>query len=67
MATGILGTQLHHCGYRPKWMPDFDDNPNFHDFHHETFIGNFGMIGLCDWLHKTDLKWRRVRHARRQR
>jgi sterol desaturase/sphingolipid hydroxylase (fatty acid hydroxylase superfamily) len=48
-------------------MPDFDDNPNFHDFHHETFIGNFGMIGLCDWLHKTDLKWRRVRHARRQR
>lgn len=61
----ILGTQTHHCGYRLPWTLPFDHQPNFHDFHHEKFNNNFGLIGLLDWLHGTDRLWRQ--HLRRQR
>jgi len=54
----VLGTQHHHSGYRLPWNPIFDEQPNFHDFHHEKFNCNFGLLGWLDRLHGTDKKWR---------
>lgn len=49
----ILGTQSHHCGYNWPWMQP-DEQPNFHDFHHEKFNCNYGSMGWLDWFHRTD-------------
>lgn len=54
----IFGTQTHHSGYRFPWQFVLDHNPNFHDFHHETFNSNFGVLGILDYLHGTDVAWR---------
>ena len=51
-----------------------DAQPNFHgesrvdttkvdsrsraDFHHENFVGNYGLLGVLDRLHGTDKAWR---------
>jgi methylsterol monooxygenase len=55
-----LGTQTHHSGYDWPWMWG-DAQPNFHDFHHEQFLVNYGLSGLLDRFHKTDLLW--VQHV----
>ena len=65
----VLGTQMHHCGYRlPAWAFPFGapkgPQPNFHDFHHEATHCNFGILGLLDRLHGTDTKWRAAVQAR---
>merc|ERR1719215_2548033 len=54
----ILGTQYHHCGFRWPWTPTWDEQPNFHDFHHERFNANFGVMGWLDMLHGTDREYR---------
>jgi sterol desaturase/sphingolipid hydroxylase (fatty acid hydroxylase superfamily) len=58
----VVVTMQSHCGYRFPWwcfpLGSFFNQPNFHDFHHEATVGNYGMLGLCDWLHGTDAKWR---------
>ena len=58
-AVAVVGTQLHHCGYR-FWFAHlpWDHQPNFHDFHHENFSGNYGLLTLLDRLHGTDTAWR---------
>lgn len=48
-----LGTQTHHSGFDWPWTK-FDEQPNFHDFHHEKFLANFGFIGVLDKFHRTD-------------
>ena len=48
-----LGTQTHHSGYRFPWIADFDENPDFHDFHHMRFNCCYGNIGWLDALHGT--------------
>ena len=50
----VLGTMSHHSGYRFPWLWSFDGQPDFHDFHHEKFMTNYGNIGLLDMLHGTD-------------
>eukprot|EP01012_Entosiphon_sulcatum_P031779 TRINITY_DN40489_c0_g1_i1.p1 TRINITY_DN40489_c0_g1~~TRINITY_DN40489_c0_g1_i1.p1 ORF type:complete len:304 (-),score=35.61 TRINITY_DN40489_c0_g1_i1:101-991(-) len=55
----VLGTQTHHCGYRWPWIARWDHQPNFHDFHHEVFSSNYGMMGWLDRLHGTDTKWQK--------
>lgn len=52
----VLGTQTHHCGYQWPWM--VDEQPSFHDFHHERFRSNYGLLGLLDALHGTDKPYR---------
>ena len=47
----ILGTQMHHCGFKLPWLPGIQ--PQFHDLHHETFSNNYGLLGILDWLHGT--------------
>ena len=60
----VVGTQLHHCGYRfPWWMFPFgvtkdSIQPDFHDFHHEKTHCNYGITGWCDSLHGTDRVWK---------
>ena len=58
--TGVISTQLAHTGYRFPfpWTFGPDPQPNFHDFHHEASTGNYGLVGLLDRLHGTDLMWR---------
>ena len=48
-----LGTQTHHSGYRLPWIADFDENPDFHDFHHMRFTCCYGNIGWLDAFHGT--------------
>ena len=48
-----LGTQTHHSGYRLPWIADFDEQPDFHDFHHRRFNCCYGNIGWLDALHGT--------------
>lgn len=40
---------LAHCGYRTL------DATGFHDLHHKYIRGNFGFLGLMDYLHGTSL------------
>ena len=54
----VVGTQTHHSGYRMPWTLFYDEEPNFHDFHHERFTVNYGLLGLLDRLHGTDTLWR---------
>jgi len=53
-----LGTQTHHSGYRLPWIAGFDEQPNYHDFHHERFNCCYGNIGWFDILHGTDTTYR---------
>merc|ERR1712178_275063 len=53
----VLGTQTHHCGYHWPWM-FYDHQPTFHDYHHEKFTGNYGLLGWLDALHGTDKQWK---------
>merc|ERR1719440_830866 len=55
-----LGTQTHHSGYRLPWIADFDENPDFHDCHHQRFQCCYGNIGWLDALHGT------ARHVQRR-
>lgn len=49
---GIVGTSVHHCGYRFPWTLPFDHQPEFHDYHHEFFNrGNYGLLGKTTISH----------------
>ena len=56
-----LGTQTHHSGYRLPWIADFDEQPNFHDFHHQRFNCCYGNIGLLDAVHGTSKQYLEAR------
>eukprot|EP01130_Rhizamoeba_saxonica_P013868 TRINITY_DN5970_c0_g1_i1.p1 TRINITY_DN5970_c0_g1~~TRINITY_DN5970_c0_g1_i1.p1 ORF type:complete len:316 (+),score=34.88 TRINITY_DN5970_c0_g1_i1:93-1040(+) len=53
----VIGTQTHHCGYRLPTSFFYDEQPDFHDFHHEKFHYNFGLLGWLDAWHGTDKLW----------
>jgi sterol desaturase/sphingolipid hydroxylase (fatty acid hydroxylase superfamily) len=38
---------------RFPWVLPFDHEPDFHDYHHENFKGNYGLLGVLDLLHGT--------------
>eukprot|EP01136_Pigoraptor_vietnamica_P029353 Opistho-1_new@87445 len=50
----IIVTVNVHSGYHFPLMP----SPEFHDFHHLKFNTNYGVIGVLDYLHGTDKKFR---------
>ncbi|KAI9291663.1 sterol desaturase [Neoconidiobolus thromboides FSU 785] len=50
----IINTVITHGGYTIPGFP----NPKLHDFHHETFNNMYGVIGLLDFVHGTDDKFR---------
>jgi len=58
-----LGTQTHHSGYRLPWIAAFDEQPDFHDFHHQRFSCCYGNIGWLDALHGTARPYREAQAA----
>lgn len=50
----LLSTTISHCGYHFPLLP----SPEAHDYHHKMFINNFGVLGILDRLHGTDLNFR---------
>ncbi|KAL3858752.1 hypothetical protein ACJMK2_009005 [Sinanodonta woodiana] len=59
----IAMTIIHHSGYHLPFLP----SPEFHDFHHLNFVGNYGVLGILDWFHGTDTAFRKSRHFQRHR
>jgi fatty acid hydroxylase domain-containing protein 2 len=57
VAVGIVITLAHHSGYRLPGLVGVLA-PDFHDYHHMTFTGNYGTLGLMDWLLGTDRAFR---------
>lgn len=57
IVAAVLGTQHHHSGMRMPWVPFFDHEPNYHDYHHQEYNCCFGVLGLFDWLHGTDKRF----------
>ena len=51
-----FGILIHHCGYElpldgvPFLLRSMSD---FHDYHHQYYDVNFGVLGILDWLHGT--------------
>ena len=60
ISAACITTQTHHSGIRFPWVPDFDQQPNFHDFHHKNFSCCYGAMGLLDWVHGTSHGFARV-------
>ena len=44
LVEGLCATLWSHSGY---------EKGGAHDLHHEFFVGNYGHLGICDWLHGT--------------
>ncbi|KAF0687667.1 Aste57867_20651 [Aphanomyces stellatus] len=49
----LINTVQTHSGYAFPCMA----SPNAHDYHHEAFSENFGVLGVLDSLHKTNTKF----------
>ncbi|CAI5766817.1 fatty acid hydroxylase domain-containing protein 2 isoform X3 [Podarcis lilfordi] len=47
----FLATTISHCGYHLPFLP----SPEFHDYHHLKFNQCYGVLGVLDRLHGTDL------------
>ena len=47
---GLIATLLAHSGY------ELHAGASAHDLHHKYFTGNFGHLGILDWLHGTEVK-----------
>lgn len=64
LVIGSVGSLHHHSGY--KWPfssgPSFTPQPEFHDFHHSVNKGNYGLLGVCDYIFGTDQAWRKQRN-----
>lgn len=56
-------TIIHHSGYHLPLLP----SPEFHDFHHLKFTGNYGVLGVLDRLHDTDKVFRESSRFKKHR
>lgn len=56
IVTGIISTMSDHSGFCLPWASG-SIQPDFHDWHHETFQENFGLLGIMDKFHNTSTKW----------
>eukprot|EP00731_Ephydatia_muelleri_P030775 Em0022g289a len=43
----VMNTTISHSGYHLPFLP----SPEAHDFHHEMFNQNYGVLGILDRLH----------------
>ncbi|XP_064404712.1 fatty acid hydroxylase domain-containing protein 2-like [Halichondria panicea] len=50
----IISTTINHSGYHFPFLPSSES----HDFHHAKFNQCYGVFGILDRLHNTDLKFR---------
>jgi len=54
MIMGTFNAVNSHCGLHLPFMP----SPEAHDFHHQRFTEIFGVLGVLDYLHGTDVEFR---------
>ena len=45
----------------------FMKSPRFHNFHHETSVGNYGITGLMDFIYGTDKHFRMSKRSKNHR
>jgi len=50
-----------HSGYHLPLI----QSPEAHDYHHHKFNQNYGIMGLMDHIHGTDLEWRQTNSKQR--
>ena len=65
IVTAVIGTQVHHSGFRLPWHFNPDEQPDFHDFHHYRFNCCYGNIGWLDALHGTSKPYFDARKAKK--
>ncbi|KAJ9051776.1 hypothetical protein DSO57_1001534 [Entomophthora muscae] len=53
-AEAIIETTSVHSGFNFPGFP----NADMHDYHHETFNNMFSLLGLGDYIHGTDIKFK---------
>ncbi|GCB65937.1 hypothetical protein scyTo_0010031 [Scyliorhinus torazame] len=53
----LLLSTISHCGYHLPLLP----SPEFHDFHHLKFNQCYGVLGVLDRLHQTDIIFRETK------
>ncbi|PIO31565.1 hypothetical protein AB205_0046750, partial [Aquarana catesbeiana] len=53
----LITTTISHCGYHLPFLP----SPEFHDFHHLKFNQCYGVLGVLDRLHGTDLVFKQTK------
>ncbi|KAK9694876.1 hypothetical protein K7432_013253 [Basidiobolus ranarum] len=53
LVLGIMNAVNSHCGFALPGMP----SPLAHDFHHQQFNNNFGVLGFLDFWHGTNLNY----------
>lgn len=53
---GTISTMSDHGGFCFPLLPG-SIQPDFHDWHHENFRENFGLLGFLDWVHGTSTAW----------
>ncbi|KAI9598126.1 hypothetical protein BDF19DRAFT_433580 [Syncephalis fuscata] len=49
LCIGLVNTINSHCGFALPFMP----SPLDHDYHHQVFNANYGVLGVLDTLHNT--------------
>ncbi|KAI8055383.1 hypothetical protein BDF22DRAFT_676825 [Syncephalis plumigaleata] len=49
LCIGLVNTINSHCGFALPFMP----SPLDHDYHHQVFNANYGVLGVLDTLHST--------------
>ncbi|XP_063970313.1 fatty acid hydroxylase domain-containing protein 2-like [Lytechinus pictus] len=54
---------VHHSGYHLPLLP----SPEFHDYHHLKFTNNYGVLGLLDWFHGTDVNYKKSKQFLRHK
>lgn len=57
----LINTSNSHSGYHFPCLPSAEA----HDFHHAKFDNCFGVLGILDYLHGTDAKFRQTINAKR--
>lgn len=58
-----INTINSHSGYIIGIFP----NPINHDWHHYSFNENFGLLGVMDYIHGTDRKYKSLLNSRKNR
>jgi len=53
----LASTLNSHGGYDFPFYPTGD--AKIHDFHHSSFRDNYGTIGFLDWLHSTNINYKK--------
>uniref|UniRef100_A0A8I5ZS99 Fatty acid hydroxylase domain containing 2 n=1 Tax=Rattus norvegicus TaxID=10116 RepID=A0A8I5ZS99_RAT len=53
----LIVSSITHCGYHLPFLP----SPEFHDYHHLKFNQCYGVLGVMDHLHGTDVMFKQTK------